>query len=94
MTDALKRAVHRAETLPEPKQQALAVLINDKVEELQETLETEALARLAESSFAQDWDCASEAASLEIVSGYPSTRCASGVLRGGASGGVCGGLFL
>ena len=57
MTDALKRAVHRAETLPEPKQQALAVLINDKVEELQEAaMETEALARLAESSFAQDWD--------------------------------------
>ena len=56
MTDALKRAVHRAETLPEPKQQALAVLINDKVEELQEAMETEALARLAESSFVQDWD--------------------------------------
>ena len=35
---------------------ALAVLINDKVEELQEAIETEALARLAESSFAQDWD--------------------------------------
>ena len=57
MTDALKRAVHRAETLPEPKQEVLAMLINDKVEELQEAvMETEALARLAESSFAQDWD--------------------------------------
>ena len=56
MTDALKRAVRKAETLPEPKQQALAVLINDKVEELQEAMKAEALARLAESSFAQDWD--------------------------------------
>lgn len=43
--------------LPEPKQEVLAMLINDKVEELQEAvMETEALARLAESSFAQDWD--------------------------------------
>ena len=56
MTDALKKAVRKAEMLPEPKQQALAMLINDKVEELQEAMEAEALARLAESSFAQDWD--------------------------------------
>ncbi len=56
MTDALKRAVHKAETLPEAKQQIIAVLISDKVEELQEKTEAEALARLSESSFAQDWD--------------------------------------
>ncbi len=56
MTDALKRAMHKAETLPEPKQQIIAVLISDKVEELQEKTEAEALARLSESSFAQDWD--------------------------------------
>ena len=56
MTDALKRAVHKAKTLPEPKQQIIVVLISDKVEELQETTEAEALARLSESSFAQDWD--------------------------------------
>ena len=57
MTDTLKRAVRKAEMLPEPKQEVLAMLINDKVEELQEAvMETEALARLAESSFAQDWD--------------------------------------
>jgi hypothetical protein len=56
MTDALKRAVRKAEMLPEPKQQVLAVVINDKVEELREAMETEAMARLAESSFAQDWD--------------------------------------
>ncbi len=56
MTDALKRAVHKAETLPEPKQEIIAVLISDKVEELQEKTEAEALARLSESSFAQDWD--------------------------------------
>ena len=56
MTDALKRAMHKAETLPEPKQQIIAVLISEKVEELQEKTEAEALARLSESSFAQDWD--------------------------------------
>ena len=56
MTDALKRAVHKAEALPEPKQQVIAVLINDKVEELQEQAETEVLAHLAGSTFAQDWD--------------------------------------
>ena len=56
MTDALKKAVHKAETLPEPKQKIIAVLINDKVEELQEQAEAEALAHLAESTFAQDWD--------------------------------------
>ncbi len=56
MTDALKRAMHKAEALPEPKQQIIAVLISDKVEELQEKTEAEALARLSESSFAQDWD--------------------------------------
>ena len=56
MTDALKRAVHKAETLPEPKQQIIAVLISDKVEELREKTEAEAFARLSESSFAEDWD--------------------------------------
>ncbi len=56
MTDALKRAIHKAETLPEPKRRIIAALINGEVEERQEQAESEALARLAERTFAQDWD--------------------------------------
>ncbi len=56
MTNALKLAVHKAEKLPEPKQEILALVINEKVDELQERAEAEALARLSESSFAKDWD--------------------------------------
>ena len=54
MTDALKKAIHKAKRLPASKQKIVAVVIDNAMKELEE--EAREVARLSEPSFAEDWD--------------------------------------